>query len=197
MEQEEVEACWGTPLFSLLTSQTREACERVPQHTQTHTHTHRSKTRALAQTQTCTTPTIYMHTSHRLHHFHHTQTHTLPSLFSTLSPATKHTRIHPPPTRTHPHTHTHTTKNYPTTISPSQSNPQGSTGPDWELSVMNRLMRSTQSAGSRQASFWRAICRYEYAWESVIQATSTTYIWCQRSPVWGVKLALCWAFGDM
>lgn len=45
--QEEVEACWGTPLFSLLTSQTREGCERVPQHTHTNTlpHTHPAQRR--------------------------------------------------------------------------------------------------------------------------------------------------------
>lgn len=32
---------------------------------------------------------------------------------------------------------------------------------------MKRLPHRVESAASGQTSFWRAICRYEYAWESV------------------------------
>lgn len=53
MELEEVEACWGTPLFSFLTSQTRLwACAMTHNR---HTPTQPSKTQADA----CTTPTVH------------------------------------------------------------------------------------------------------------------------------------------
>lgn len=93
MEQEEVQACWGTPLFSLLTSQTREACERVPQHTQAHSHT------PLKDTSTCThmyhPHHLNKHTRcHQRHRFHHAHTDRPFSNTNSLSPAT-HNKTHP------------------------------------------------------------------------------------------------------
>ena len=117
---------------------------------------------------------------------------------SLLQPRAKLTRIYPP-LCTHALTQ-YTTRNYHTTIRLTQANPQGLSGPDWEPSensVMNRLMCSTESAASRQTSFCWAICRYEYACESVTQATSTTYMMPKVTSVRKEILALCWAFGDM
>ena len=191
----------STFFFSLFSPHKQEKPVSVCHNTHKHTPTH-----PLKDTSACTVADMYhphhLHTHTHTHtHFPaaaiasatHRQTHPLippPLFFSTqshspLHPTTKHTWAHPPPI----HTRKYNQKNYPTTTtsSPSQANPWGSTGPDWERSVMNCLVCSTESAASRQASFWRAICTYEYAWESVIQATSATYIWCQRSPVWGVK----------
>lgn len=128
MEQEEVEACWGTPLFSLLTSQTREGCERVPQHTHTQTHSHTHTPLKDASTRT----NADMFNPHRSHarftpppsfpRQMRENTHTLiypPCFFQThshspLQPTAKLTWIHPPPTQAQ----IQLTKNYSTTNSP-------------------------------------------------------------------------------
>lgn len=114
-------------LFSLLTSQTREACVCVPQDTQTHSHM------TLKDTITCTNasyvpPDIYWRASHCCHPFCDRRGYTLERTPS-LQPTTKLRLIHPPPTHTlkllkiiptpsgfHKHTHV-------------QTNPWGSTGP--------------------------------------------------------------------
>ena len=133
--------------LSLLTSQTREACERVPQHTQTHSHTPAQRHERM-HGRRHVPPPPFTHTHTHTHtHFPaaaiasatHKQTPTLipppPLFFSTqshspLHPTTKHTWAHPPPI--HTHTRKYNQKNYPTTTtsSPSQANPWGSTGPD-------------------------------------------------------------------
>lgn len=167
--------------FSLFSPHKQEKPVSVCHSAHKHTPTQRSKTQAHAQMQTCTTPTICTHTSHCSHHFHHSQTHkhtyTTPLLFSNTIPLSLTTPIQrhiymPPPLTL---THAHTTKNH-LTISPSQIH----TGKSWGFTrtclrtFSNEL--PLRFAASRQASFWWAICRYEYACESVIQAASTTYI---------------------
>lgn len=192
MEQEEVEACWGTRLFFLLTSQTREACERVPRRTQAH-H---------SKTPTHAPPPPFVGTLPiRLHPAAHTLWRALSEPSFSFNPKQNldwysflphilsyHFFIYlfPPPTTIRPLADTHRLC----------GNPLGFFWIQFRKSpVMNCFLCSAESETSRQASFWWAICRYEYAWESVRQATSFTYMWCQRSPLWAVQSALCWPCG--
>lgn len=150
-----------------------------------HTPTRCSKTRAHAQI--CTTPTVYTNGITSTAHtgspfFQHYAPHPLLPYSPQHRPPQKNISS-PPPSASRTHT--------------QGQNPQGSTGPDWECLVMNHPVLSAESAASRQTSFWRAICRYEYAWESVIQATSTTCMMPKVTSVRSEILALCWAFGDM
>lgn len=186
MEQEEVEACWGTRLFFLLTSQTREACERVPRRTQTHQRMHKRRNAP---------PPPFVGTlpirSHPSCTAAHTQWRALSESSFSYNPKQNLDWYGFLP---------HTV--FSTTIRPQQihsdwgGNPLGFFWIQLRKSpVMNCFLCSAESATSRQASFWWAICRYEYAWESVRQATSSTYMRCQRSPLWAVELALCWVCG--
>lgn len=97
--------------FSLFSPHKQEKPVSMCHNTHKHTPTHRqqtqhSETQAHAQMHTCTTPTIYMHTSH----FHHRRTHTYPSFFNTipLSLATRNkTHMDSPPPYTHTHARAH------------------------------------------------------------------------------------------
>ena len=74
--------------LSLLTSQTREACERVPQHTETHSHTPAQRHERM-HGRRHVPPPPFTHT--------HTHTHTSPLLPSLLPHTDKHTHLSPPP----------------------------------------------------------------------------------------------------
>lgn len=159
-------------LFSLLTSQTTEACECATQHAQTHSHTPLNNTAACTNADMHHPPTVYMAQNHHPFHYKCSQSSTQLYSFSATHNKTQ-------ADESSSHADTYATENDSTNIRPSQTHgqvPWDFTGLGREEPVMNCLVRSAESAASRQTSFCWAICRYEYAWESVIQATNTTYI---------------------
>lgn len=126
--------------FSLFSPHKQEKPVSVCHNTQTHSHTWLKDTSACMHKHRRVPPPPFTRSlRHRRHHFHHTQTH---ELAHTYPPLLRHnptlpcnpqqnTHGHIPLPRKHTHTQAYTTKNYPTTIGPSQTHTGKSSGFGW------------------------------------------------------------------